>query len=103
LKIEGIDIIVNSIYERELREELISRISFLFTVLQGTIPMNRAIGLPESLIDLESFESRAQFTVAAIDLIEAYEPRVSVDSIDFIEDKFGKLIPKVVIVYHGDD
>ena len=94
MKIEGIEIEINSVYERGLREELTSRISFLFSILQG---------LPERLIDLNSFESRAQFTVAAIELIETYEPRVSVDSIDFIEDDFGKSIPKVVIVYHGDN
>lgn len=103
MKIEGIEIEINSVYERGLREELTSRISFLFSILQGTIPMNRAIGLPERLIDLKSFGLRAQFTVAAIELIETYEPRVSVDSIDFIEDDFGKSIPKVVIVYHGDN
>lgn len=103
MRIEGIEIELNSVYERELREELLSRISFLFSMLQGTIPMNRAIGLPEQLIDLNTFESRAQFTVAAIELIESCEPRAAVDSIDFIEDEFGKSIPKVVIAYHGDN
>lgn len=103
MRIEGIEIELNSVYERELREELLSRISFLFSILQGTIPMNRAIGLPEQIVDLNIYESRAQFTVAAIELIDMCEPRAAVDSVEFIENEFHKLIPKVVITYHGDN
>lgn len=103
MKIEGIEIEFNSEYERGLREEITSRISFLFSLLAGTIPMNRAIGLPERLIDLMNYESRAEFTVAAIELIDTCEPRAAVDSIDFVQNEYGKTIAKVVIAYHGDN
>ena len=103
MKIEGIEIELNSVYEQGLREEIMSRVSFLFTLLRGTIPMNRAIGLPPTLIDLTHHEARAQFSVAAIELIDTCEPRAEVDSIDFVDDGSGRIIPKVVIVYHGDD
>lgn len=103
MRIEGIEIEFNSEYEQGLREEITSRIAFLFSIFSGTIPMNRALGLPDYLPDLKSHEERAQFTVAAIELIDNYEPRAAVDSIDFIKDENGTIIPKVVIAYHGDN
>ena len=46
---------------------------------------------------------RAEFTVAAIELIDMCEPRAAVDSIDFVQNEYGKTIAKVVIAYHGDN
>ena len=42
--IDGVQIIINSVYEKKLREEIFNKIKFLLTLIKGTIPMNREIG-----------------------------------------------------------
>ena len=41
LVIDGVQIIINSVYEKELRKEIFEKIMFILTLTKGTIPMNR--------------------------------------------------------------
>ena len=43
--IDGVQIIINSVYEKKLREDIFNKIKFLLTLIKGTIPMNREIGI----------------------------------------------------------
>ena len=45
IKIDGVQIVINSVYERGLRQELLDKAFFLLSCIKGTIPMNRNIGL----------------------------------------------------------
>jgi len=44
IKIDGVQIVINSVYERGLRQELLDKAFFLLSCIKGTIPMNRNIG-----------------------------------------------------------
>lgn len=103
LIIDGVQIIINSVYEKELRKDIYEKIMFLLTLIKGTIPMNREIGLDADILDLPMYEAQNRYTVSAIELIEKFETRVTVDDISFeIYENTGKMIPKVVVTYNGD-
>ena len=101
--IDGVQIIINSVYEKKLREEIFNKIKFLLTLAKGTIPMNREIGLESDIVDLPMYEAQNRYTVSAMELIEKFETRVTVDEISFdVFENTGKMIPKVVVTYNVD-
>ena len=103
LVIDGVQIIINSVYEKELRKDIFEKIMFLLTLIKGTIPMNREIGLDADILDLPMYEAQNKYTVSAIELIEKFETRVTVDEISFtVDEKKGKMIPEVVVTYNGE-
>lgn len=102
LVIDGVRIIINSAYEKELRKDIFEKIMFILTLTKGTIPMNREIGLDSDIQDLPMYEAQNKYVVSAMELIEKYETRVTVETISFIADeKHGRMIPEVVVTYNG--
>mgnify|MGYP002511664511 FL=1 len=103
LVIDGVRIIINSAYEKELRKDIFDKIMFILTLTRGTIPMNREIGLESDIVDLPMYEAQNKYVVSAMELIEKYETRVTVETISFIVDeKDGRMIPEVVVTYNGE-
>ena len=103
LVIDGVKIVLNGAYEKELRNEILDKCMFLLTLIKGTIPMNREIGLESEIVDLPMYEAQNRYTVSAMELIEKFETRVTVDEISFeVYERTGKMIPKVVVTYNGD-
>ena len=103
LVIDGVKIVLNGAYEKELRNEILDKCMFLLTLIKGTIPMNREIGLESEIVDLPMYEAQNRYTVSAMELIEKFETRVTVDEISFeVYEQTGKMIPKVVVTYNGD-
>ena len=103
LVIDGVQIIINDLYERELRQEIIDKCMFLLTCIKGTIPMNREIGLDPDIVDSPTYIAQNKYTVSAMELIENFEPRASVEEISFTESGVaGNMIPKVVLTYNGE-
>jgi hypothetical protein len=103
LVIDGVQIIINSVYEKELRKEIFEKIMFLLTLIKGTIPMNREIGMEADILDLPVYEAQSKYMISAIELIEEFETRVTVDEISFtMDEKNGKMIPEVVVTYNGE-
>lgn len=103
LLIDGVQIVINSVYERSLREDIIEKVSFLLTCVKGTIPMNRGIGLDPDIISAPAYIAQNLYTISAIELIEEFETRASVEEITFVESGgAGNMIPKVVLAYNGE-
>lgn len=103
LLIDGVQIVINSAYERSLREDIIEKVSFLLTCVKGTIPMNREIGLDPDIISAPAYIAQNLYTISAIELIEEFETRASVEEITFVESGgAGNMIPKVVLAYNGE-
>ncbi|SHO50062.1 hypothetical protein [Anaerocolumna xylanovorans] len=101
--IDGVQIEINGTYERNLRQEILDKVSFLLSCVKGTIPMNRDIGLDPDIISAPSFQAQNLYTISAIELIEEFETRVAVEEIEFTESgTSGNMIPKVVLVYNGE-
>ena len=70
LVIDGVRIIINSAYEKELRKDIFEKIMFILTLTKGTIPMNREIGLDSDILDLPMYEAQNKYVVSAMELIE---------------------------------
>ena len=70
LVIDSVRIIINSVYEKELRQEIFDKIMFILTLTKGTIPMNREIGLESDIVDLPMYEAQNKYVVSAMELIE---------------------------------
>lgn len=102
IKIDGVQIVINSVYERGLRQELLDKVFFLLSCIKGTIPMNRNIGLDPSIISQPDTIARNLYTVSAIELIEEFEDRLSVEEVQFESGDSGNMIPKVVLSYNGE-
>ena len=83
IKIDGVQIVINSVYERGLRQELLDKVFFLLSCIKGTIARNL-------------------YTVSAIELIEEFEDRLSVEEVQFESGDSGNMIPKVVLSYNGE-
>ena len=49
IEIDGVQIVMNSEVELSLRQEIMEKVSFILSVLKGTIPMNREVGIDPML------------------------------------------------------
>jgi hypothetical protein len=103
LVIDGVQIVLNGDYERELRNEIIERCMFLLTLIKGAIPMNREIGMDPDIIPQPAYIAQQKYTISAMELIEEFEPRAAVEEISFeVSGDAGNMIPKVVLTYNGE-
>ena len=97
LVIDGVQIIINNVYERELREEILDKALFLLTCIKGTI------GLDPDIISSPAYIAQNLYTISAIELIDEFEPRASVEEVSFVASGgAGNMIPKVVLTYNGE-
>lgn len=103
LVIDGVKIVLNGAYEVELREEIIDKCKFLLTLIKGTIPGNREIGLDPDLFSQSALIAQQRYTISAMELIDEFEPRAIVDEVLFEKSGgAGHMIPKVVLTYNGE-
>lgn len=103
LVIDGVEIVLNSACEKELRNEVLEKCMFLLTLIKGTIPMNREIGLDPDIISKPACIAQQKYTISVMELIEEFEPRVAVEEVMFeMSGGTGNMIPKVVLTYHGE-
>lgn len=102
IEIDGVQIVMNSEVELSLRQEIMEKVTFILSVLKGTVPMNREIGIDPDVVSAPTYQAQNLYTISAIEVIEKFEDRVSVDEVQFETDgSNGNLIPKVVLVYNG--
>ena len=101
--IDGVQIVINSDVEIALRTEIMEKIAFILSLLKGTIPMNREIGIDPDVVSAPMFLAQNLYTISAIETIEEYENRVRVEEVTFESDGVnGNIIPKVVLAYNGE-
>lgn len=100
--IDGVKIELNSVQDLELRQEILDKVMFLLSCVKGTIPMNRNVGLDPDVISAPAWQAQNLYTISAIELIDEFEPRATVEEIVFDESSDGNLIPKVVLQYNGE-
>lgn len=101
--IDGVQIEINGVYERELRNDILEKCEFLLTLTKGAIPMNRDIGIDPGIISQPAYIAQQMYTMGAIELIEKYETRAAVEEIQFeMSGGAGNMVPKVVLIYNGE-
>ncbi|MCI9448175.1 MAG: hypothetical protein HFH36_12480 [Lachnospiraceae bacterium] len=102
LTIDGIQMVLEGDCEISFRKEILERCMFLLSVVKGTIPMNRDIGLDPDIMASPPYIAQQKYTISAIELLDEYEPRVSVEEVQFeASGGAGNIIPKVVLAYNG--
>lgn len=103
LVIDGVQIVINGVYERELRNDILEKCEFLLTLIKGTIPMNRDIGIDPGIVSQPLYIAQQMYTMSAIEIIEKYETRAIVEEVQFeTAQRAGNMIPKVRLIYNGE-
>ena len=86
--------------------EILQNVRTILKTRLGTVPLDRDFGLTWQHLDKPYPVAKAMMTAEIIDAIEAYEPRVKVESVDFEETEDavvqGRLKPRVIVSV-GDD
>ena len=103
LVIDGVQIVINGVSERELRNDILEKCEFLLTLIKGTIPMNRDIGIDPGIVSQPLYIAQQMYTMSAIETIEKYETRAIVEEVQFETTAgAGNMIPKVRLIYNGE-
>lgn len=81
-----------------VNREIIRNVHTLLLTPVGTCPLYRDFGLDVTYLDFPPNIAKGLFTVAAIEAVERWEPRVRVTDVSFQADGLeGKLKAKVVL------
>ena len=96
LSIDGVQIVLNGVYEIALRNEILDKCMFLSTLV-------RNIGLDPDIISQPAYIAQQKYTIGILELIDQYEPRAYVEEVRFeASGASGNIIPKVVLAYNGE-
>ncbi|NNV06206.1 hypothetical protein ETC03_07065 [Geobacillus sp. MMMUD3] len=80
-------------------EEIIQNVRFILSTIVGTCVLDIPMGISFGVVDTPIQFAQAAITGEVIEKIERYEPRVSVESVEFSADPLdGRLIPRVKVV-----
>ena len=63
IEIDGVQIVMNSEVELSLRQEIMEKVSFILSVLKGTIPMNREVGIDPDVISAPAYQAQNLYTI----------------------------------------
>jgi len=87
-------------------DEILQNVQMILTTPIFSVPLDRAFGVNYTLLDSPTDRAMMLLRQEILAKIEAYEPRVVVREITYIQDKTdlldGKLIPKVTVDIHDD-
>ncbi|MGZ0084589.1 GPW/gp25 family protein [Caldibacillus thermoamylovorans] len=81
-------------------EEIIQNVRFILSTIIGSCVLDINFGVSPDVVDSPiQLTTQAKITAEIIEKIEAYEPRVMVESVTFSADPLnGQLIPQVKVV-----
>ena len=63
IEIDGVQIVMNSEVELSLRQEIMEKVSFILSVLKGTIPMNREVGIDPDVISAPAYQAQNLYSI----------------------------------------
>lgn len=87
-------------------EEILQNVRTIITTRRGTVPLDRDFGLSWEHIDKPLPVAMTLMQAEIIDAIEEYEPRATVESVQFetnTDDAMQGILNPVVIVSIGED
>ena len=88
--------------DHALEEEIVRNVRAILSTPIGTCPLYRDFGIDVTILDrLVSPVELNRFTVAIIDAVEQWEPRVRVVETRYENNVDGTLKAKVVLDYEG--
>ena len=79
-------------------EEVMQCVRVLLSTSPGTVPLSRALGTPQDLVDQPESMVGAQLQAAVIRAVRTYEPRVKVKRVRLSLDSDGRLLAVADVV-----
>lgn len=83
--------------------EILRNVAIILSTKQGEVPMHRGLGIPPEIVDRPAPVAQILLISAIKEAVETYEPRASVDGVEFQSDATTpeKLIPIVEVTING--
>lgn len=78
-------------------EEVAQNVRTLLATAPGSVPLSRALGTPQDVIDLPESAVGARLQADVIRAVRTYEPRVAIKSVTLSADSDGKLIATALL------
>jgi hypothetical protein len=72
-------------------EEVVQNVNTLLATEPGTVPLARALGTPQNVVDQPQSVAGARLSADVIKAVRTYEPRVAVKAVRLVPDADGKL------------
>lgn len=72
-------------------QEVLQNVETLLATAPGSVPLARALGTPQDVLDTPESVAGAQLQAAAIKAVRTYEPRVSITGVALSATPDGKL------------
>ncbi len=79
-------------------EEVVQNVRCLLVTAPGTVPMSRAMGTPQDVLDTPVSAAGARLQADVTRAVKTYEPRVRVKAVRLATDGDGKLTATAEIV-----
>jgi phage baseplate assembly protein W len=73
-------------------EEVVQNVRTLLVTAPGSVPLARAMGTPQDVIDLPESAAGARLQADVIRAVRTYEPRVAIKSVKLDAGEDGKLV-----------
>lgn len=72
-------------------EEVVQNVRYLLVTAPGTVPLSRAMGMPQNLVDAPVSVAGAKLQAAAIKAVRTYEPRAKIKAVRLTTNADGFL------------
>ncbi len=96
------DICISFLYgagEHPKEREILRNVKNILSTPIGTCPLYREFGVDMSMLDKPMEIAETLYTIAAVEAVNRWEPRVRVDAVTFTPSLDGKLRAEAVIKY----
>ncbi len=78
-------------------EELMQNVATLIGTETGSVPLSRAMGTPQDIVDQPQTVAGARLQAAIFKAVRTYEPRAGIESVSLHADVDGKLSATVKV------
>lgn len=78
-------------------DEVIQNVNTLLATAPGTVPLSRALGTPQDVVDSPESSAAANLQADVIRAVRTYEPRVKVKKVTVTGDVQGRLTATVEV------
>ena len=80
-----------------IAEEVMQNVRMIISTVKYSVPMDRAFGIDGAIVDRPINIAKAHLTNEIFRAVRRYEPRATIEAIDFNGDESGTLTPTIKI------
>lgn len=97
IDVTTIDAMLETVGTGDALQEIDYQLTMLMDTMQGTIPLDRGLGVDMSYMDKSTPTAKTLYTAAITAAVAAFIPTVRVQEVTWTADENGNFEPKVVI------